>query len=166
LAYSVTEDHPVEVRRTGHLTGLARTALVPASIGGSTLAVAANVAIVAAAGLVAVSGVLHLQLWSSGYSTIPTIGPMFLFQGVASIALAAAVALLRRAWTALAGATMMLATIGGLLISVNFGLFGFQDSLGAHDATLSLAVEAAAAALLLAGAATLALARTASTGRG
>jgi hypothetical protein len=43
--------------------------------------------------------------------------------------------------------------VGGLIISVNFGLFGWQDSMSAPYAGLALSVELAAAALLIAAAA-------------
>jgi hypothetical protein len=95
-----------------------------------------------------VSSVIHLHLWSTGYRHIPTIGPLFLLQGVAGIALALVVGVTRRAWAALAGAVFAGSTIGGLLVSVEVGLFGFKDSLSAPDATLSLAVESAALVVL------------------
>lgn len=100
--------------------------------------------------LLVVSSVIHLHLWSTGYRHIPTIGPLFLMQGVVGIAVALAVAATRRAWAALVGALFAASTIGGLVLSVEVGLFGFRDSLSAPDATLSLAVEAAALVVLTA----------------
>ena len=94
------------------------------------------------------SAVIHLHLWSTGYRHIPTIGPLFLLQGLLGIGLGVTVAVTRRAWASLAGALFALSTIGGLLLSVEVGLFGFRDSFAAPDATLSLVVESAAAVLL------------------
>ncbi len=110
-----------------------------------------SVAAWAGAVLIVLSALIHLHLWSTGYRHIPTIGPLFLVQAVAGIAIAVAVSVLRHPLTALLGAGYALATVGGLLISVNFGLFGFQDSIDAPYAQLSLAIEVAAAAVLLAG---------------
>ena len=98
--------------------------------------------------LLVVSSVIHLHLWSTGYRHLPTIGPLFLLQGVVGIVLALAVGVSRRAWAALAGALFAASTIGGLLLSVEVGLFGFQDSLSAPDAILSLVVESAALVVL------------------
>lgn len=100
------------------------------------------------AGLLAWSAIIHLHLWSTGYWHIPTIGWLFLVQGVAGLVQAAAIAVSRRALPMLAGAVFAVGTIGGLLLSVHVGLFGFHDSLDAPFATESLAIEAAAALVL------------------
>jgi hypothetical protein len=102
--------------------------------------------------LMVVSAAIHLHLWAGGYRHIPTIGPLFLLQGVAGILLAVAVAVTRRPVGALAGAVFVASTIGGLVLSVEIGLFGFKDSLDAPFATASLAVEAAAFLILVAAA--------------
>jgi hypothetical protein len=95
------------------------------------------------AGLVATTGAIHLHLWASGYRTIPTIGPLFLFQGVAGAAMAVALVAWRRLVVVVAAAGFMIATIGGLLLSVYVGLFGFTDTLAAHFAGVSLAAVGA-----------------------
>jgi hypothetical protein len=110
-----------------------------------------SVAAWAGAVLIVLSALVHLHLWSTGYRHIPTIGPLFLLQGVAGIVIAVALAILRHPLTLLLGAGYALATVAGLLISVNFGLFGFQDSIDAPYAQLSLGIEIAAAVILLAG---------------
>ena len=110
----------------------------------------ATVLCLAGAVLLVVSAVIHLHLWSTGYRHIPTIGPLFLLQGIAGIALALVVAATRRGWAALIGAGFAASTIGGLVLSVEVGLFGFKDSLSAPDATLSLVVESAAFLVLVA----------------
>jgi hypothetical protein len=96
----------------------------------------------AGAGLVVASGVIHLDLWSRSYHLIPTIGPLFLLQGVTAFIVALTVLASRRFLAVTAAAGFLLATIAGYLISVNFGLFGFQDTLNAPLGTASLAVEA------------------------
>ena len=102
------------------------------------------------AALLVVSAVIHLHLWSTGYRHIPTIGPLFLLQGIVGIGLALVVAVTRRGWAAVVGAGFAASTIGGLLLSVEIGLFGFKDSLSAPDATPSLLVESAALVVLAA----------------
>jgi hypothetical protein len=100
------------------------------------------------AALVATTGAIHLHLWATGYRTIPTIGPLFLFQGIAGAALVVALIASRRLLTVAAGAGFMVATIGGFLLSVYVGLFGFMDTLAAPFAGVSLAVESTGALVL------------------
>ena len=85
-----------------------------------------------------------------GYRHIPTIGPLFLFQAIGGLVLAAAVAGTRRLLPTLVGVAFLGSTIGGLLISAWVGLFGFHDGFDAPFAELSLVVEAAGVALLTA----------------
>ncbi|HXN59586.1 MAG TPA: hypothetical protein VN886_03950 [Acidimicrobiales bacterium] len=98
--------------------------------------------------LIAASGLIHLQLWSMGYRTIPTIGPLFLVQGISGAILAVLLVSSRRLLLVVMAAGFMIATIGGLLLSIYFGLFGFMDSLAAPHAGLSLGVESSGVALL------------------
>ena len=66
--------------------------------------------------LLVLSALIHLHLWDQSYQHIPTIGPLFLVQGVAGIVLAILASLFRRL-VVLAGATLFaLGTIGGLLL--------------------------------------------------
>jgi len=106
----------------------------------------------AGSALLIISAAIHLHLWSNGYDHIATIGPLFLLQGIAGIVMALLVAISRHFLVSLAGALFAAATIGGLLVSVEIGLFGFQDSLSAPYATMSLVVEAAAVVVLSASA--------------
>jgi hypothetical protein len=110
---------------------------------------AITLALVVGAALVATTAAIHLHLWASGYREIPTIGPLFLFQGIAGAILAVVVVAWRRLVTVVAAAGFMIATIGGLLLSVYVGLFGFRDTLAAPFAGLSLAVESAGAVVLV-----------------
>ena len=106
------------------------------------------------AAAVATSAAVHLHLWLDGYSAIATIGPLFLLQAIGGFVLAIAIVLLRRPSLAVAGAGYLVATMTGFLLSVNVGLFGFQDSWSAPFATTAFAVEAAGVILLLLGTAT------------
>ncbi len=98
--------------------------------------------------LLAASGVIHLQLWSTGYRSIPTIGPLFLVQGASGLLLAVLLLLMRRLLVVVVATGFMIATIGGLLLSVYFGLFGFRETLSAPYAGLSLGVESIGAIVL------------------
>jgi hypothetical protein len=107
-----------------------------------------TVGIVIGSVLLASSGAIHLQLWSTGYRTIPTIGPLFLFQGIFGMLLAAILLLSRRLLVVVMAIVFLIATIGGLLFSVYFGLFGFTETLSAPYAGLSLGVESSGSLLL------------------
>jgi hypothetical protein len=120
---------------------------------------AVTVLVVVGAALMVWSGVIHLQLWSDGYRSISVIGPLFLIQGIGSIALAVLIAVFRRVVLMAAGAVTMAATAAGLLLSAGIGLFGFQESLAVPDAMSSLVVEFAGAAVLAAAAAIVLAAR-------
>jgi predicted lipoprotein with Yx(FWY)xxD motif len=89
------------------------------------------------AGLLVATAAMHLDLYLTGYQTIPTIGPLFLFQVIVGFALALAVlaapftAVTRRpavdASIAAIGAGYAIATLGGYLLSLWVGLFGFRE---------------------------------------
>jgi hypothetical protein len=98
--------------------------------------------------LVAASSAIHLGLWSTGYRTIPTIGPLFLFQALSGVVFAVLLLFLRRLLIVVTAAGFMIATIGGLLLSSHFGLFGFMETLAAPYAGLSLGIEGTGAVVL------------------
>jgi hypothetical protein len=77
--------------------------------------------------LLAAAAGIHLDLYLTGYRTIPTIGWLFLLQVITGFALAAAVVVARSRLAAAAGAGFALATLGGYLLSVWIGLFGFKE---------------------------------------
>jgi predicted lipoprotein with Yx(FWY)xxD motif len=81
----------------------------------------------AGAVLLAVSAGVHLDLYLTGYRTIPTIGWLFLLQVIAGFVLAAAVGVTGSPLAAAAGAGFALSTLGGYLLSVWIGLFGFKE---------------------------------------
>jgi hypothetical protein len=109
------------------------------------------------AGFLVWSAVIHLELWADGYRDISVIGPLFLVQSIASIALALAIVAFPRLVLLAAGAVAGLATAVGLLLTASVGLFGYTESLNVPYAALSLAVEFTAAFLLLAAAVVVAL---------
>jgi predicted lipoprotein with Yx(FWY)xxD motif len=82
---------------------------------------------VTGAGLLIATAAIHLDLYLTGYRTIPTIGPLFLFQVIVAFALGGLV--LATGWrlAAAAGALFAISTLGGYLITVQFGLFGFRE---------------------------------------
>ena len=81
----------------------------------------------AGAGLLLATAAIHLDLYLTGYRTIPTIGPLFLFQVIAVFLVGALVLVMPSRLVAAAGAGLALATLGGYLLTVQFGLFGFRE---------------------------------------
>jgi predicted lipoprotein with Yx(FWY)xxD motif len=79
------------------------------------------------AGLLIAAAAVHLDLYLTGYRTIPTIGPLFLFQVIVGFGLGLAVLVTGSRLAAAAGALFALSTLGGYLLSVQFGLFGFRE---------------------------------------
>ena len=82
---------------------------------------------VAGGALLAATAGIHLDLYLTGYRSVPTIGWLFLLQVVAAFGLALAVLVSGSQLAAAAGAGFALATLGGYLLSVWIGLFGFKE---------------------------------------
>jgi predicted lipoprotein with Yx(FWY)xxD motif len=88
---------------------------------------------VVGAGLLIATGAIHLDLYLTGYRSIPAIGWLFLLQVIAAFGLALAVLVIpsrlaiASRLAAAAGAGFALATLGGYLLSVWIGLFGFTE---------------------------------------
>jgi predicted lipoprotein with Yx(FWY)xxD motif len=82
---------------------------------------------IAGAALLIASGAIHLDLYLTGYNSIPTIGPLFLLQIIAAYLLAVAIPLTGHRLAYLAGAGFGLATLGGYLLTLKVGLFGFTE---------------------------------------
>lgn len=101
------------------------------------------------AALLAGSAVIHVHLWSGTYGHIPTVGTLFLFQGVVGLVSAALLAVFRRVWTMALAAALLLATAGGLLLSHWAGLFGYAENLAVPYAGMSLVLEFGGAAVLV-----------------
>jgi predicted lipoprotein with Yx(FWY)xxD motif len=88
---------------------------------------------VAGSGLLIATAAIHLDLYLTGYRTIPTIGWLFLLQVIAAFGLGLVVLAIPSRFAiasrlaAAAGAGFALATLGGYLLSVWTGLFGFKE---------------------------------------
>ena len=88
---------------------------------------------VAGGGLLLATAAIHLDLYLTGYRTIPTIGVLFLLQVIAAFGLGVTVLVmpgrlaLPGRLAAAAGAGFALATLGGYLLSVWIGLAGFRE---------------------------------------
>jgi predicted lipoprotein with Yx(FWY)xxD motif len=88
---------------------------------------------VAGGGLLLATAAIHLDLYLTGYRSIPTIGWLFLLQVIAAFALGVAVLaipgrlVIAGRLAAAAGAGFALATLGGYLLTVWIGLFGFKE---------------------------------------
>ncbi len=129
---------------------------------------------VAGAGLLIAAGAIHLDLYLTGYRTIPTIGWLFLLQVIVAFALGLAVLaigrpVIARRLAAAAGAGFALATLGGYLLTVWIGLFGFKEvrtTAGIVAGVIEVAAFAVLAALALAPARADAAARARPTARG
>jgi hypothetical protein len=106
-----------------------------------TLRLVTGAAMVVGAVAIALTAFIHLHVWMGGYLNIPTIGWMFLVQFIVGFVLAIVVALWHRLLVALAGMGFLAATAGGLLVFLNFTLFGFAESLGNPYVGASLVVE-------------------------
>ena len=101
---------------------------------------------------------MHLDLYLTGFRTIPTIGPLFLFQVIVGFALALAILaapftpVTRRpavdAAIAAAGAGFAIATLGGYLLTLWVGLFGFHE-IRSTAGTVAGILEIAAFGVLL-----------------
>jgi len=70
---------------------------------------------------------IHLDLYLTGYRTIPTIGWLFLLQVIAVFLVGAVVLVTPSRLAAAVGAVLALSTLGGYLLTVQFGLFGFRE---------------------------------------
>ena len=126
----------------------------------SLLARAASMVMIAGGAACAVySGYIHLYLWGRQpypYRDIPTIGPLFLAQGIVVIAVGLLVVISRRVGALLLGAGVLAVSVAALVIDVEVGMFGFKDSWSVPYAKTTLYEEIVGAVLLLAAACVLA----------
>ena len=113
------------------------------------------VLVAAGAATIVASAVVHLYLWGKedGYRAVATIGPLFLLQGVAGCLLGPVMLVFRRVITDTAGAMYLALSLGALYLSINGGLFGFDETLNAPWVKFSLVDEIVGLAACLAAAA-------------
>jgi len=108
---------------------------------------------VAGSGLLIATAAIHLDLYLTGYRTIPTIGWLLLLQVIAAFGLGLAVLAIPSRLAAAAGAVFALATVGGYLLLVWIGLFGFievRTGAGIAGGLVEVAAFVALAALAIA----------------
>jgi hypothetical protein len=108
------------------------------------------------------TGVAHIEQYSvDNYSTVPTIGTLFLLNFVAAIVIAVGlIAPLRRvtgrytdairAVLAVGGIALAIGSLAGLFVSETTGLFGFVEHGYRMAIVVAIAVEVAATVFLLA----------------
>lgn len=78
-------------------------------------------------GLLAATAAIHLDLYLTGYRSIPTIGGLFLAQVISAFLLAGVVLVTGSRLAAAAAAGFALFTLGGYLIALWVGMFGFRE---------------------------------------
>src|ERR1700733_11669467 len=147
-------------RRGGIMTGVTGAGTTPAGDAGRPAPAWRTIGLrILGPGLLIATGAIHLDLYLTGYRTIPTIGRLFLLQvivsfglGLAVLAIPSRLVILNRL-AAGAGAGFALATLGGYLLSVRTGLFGFKEvrtTAGIAAGVVEVAAFVALAALALA----------------
>ncbi|HWE88462.1 MAG TPA: hypothetical protein VG317_03235 [Pseudonocardiaceae bacterium] len=108
------------------------------------------------AGLLGAMAGIHLYLWTQGYQDVPTIGPLFLLNGIIGALLTIGVLAAPTTPVTLlpavaAAATLFTAgTLGALVLSLTVGLFGFVESLATPLVPSTIGVEAAGVLVLAA----------------
>ena len=97
------------------------------------------------------SGIIHLYLWGKqyGYRDVPTIGPLFLLQGIVAILLGVLVIVSRRVLVLILAGGMLAVSVVALVLAIEVGLFGFRDSWLAPYAWTTFYEEIVGAVLLL-----------------
>jgi hypothetical protein len=126
----------------------------PADLGSLPLRVVVTVMIAGGAACTVGSGVIHLYLWGKqyGYRDVPTIGPLFLIQGITAILIGLIIIVSRQVGVLIVGAGLMVTSVICLVLAVEVGMFGFKDSWLAPYAWTTLYEEIAGGVLLLAAA--------------
>lgn len=78
-------------------------------------------------GALLASGGVHLDLYLTGYRSIPSIGPLFIVQGVASLMLGAFLLLRSDELLLVGGSLLAVGTLTGYLLSRAVGILGFHE---------------------------------------
>ena len=131
----------------------------PADLVSLLARVAITVMIAGGAACAVYSGYIHLYLWGRQqfpYRDIPTIGPLFLAQGIVAIVIGLLIVISRRVGALVLGAGMLIVSVAALVIDVEVGMFGFKDSWSVPYAKTTLYEEIVGAVLLLTAACVLA----------
>jgi hypothetical protein len=96
------------------------------------------------------AAVVHLDLWVQGFSSVPTIGPLFMLDFVAGMIIGVGVLVWRHWLPALAAAGFGAATVVAFWISVVHGLFGVKETPTGSSEILAEVAEYSAVAFGLA----------------
>jgi predicted lipoprotein with Yx(FWY)xxD motif len=107
---------------------------------------------VVGAGVLFATGAIHLDLYFTGYRTIPTIGWLFLLQVITAFSLGVIILVSSSRLAAAVGAVFAIATLGGYLLSLRVSLFGFREvrtSAGIAAAIIEVATFAVLVAFAL-----------------
>jgi hypothetical protein len=96
------------------------------------------------AGLLITSGLIHLHFWNIAYRHVPTLGPLFLVQVIATLLTAIALVATRRLIVVAAAFLLMGGTIVGFILVRTVGLFNFKLGFTSGLAATVLVVEAVA----------------------
>jgi hypothetical protein len=108
---------------------------------------------VAISATLAVSGVIHADLYVHGYRNIPTIGPGFLVQASIFCTLAVLILIGAPDWFSWVAAALSTAAVIAFALSRTVGLFGFSERGWQPNPQAALAVMAEALTVLLVAAA-------------
>lgn len=100
---------------------------------------------IVAGGLVIAAGAIHLYLYQDYFSAVPTIGRLFLANFAVALVLGLGILVRPRTLRCLLGAGFCLATLGAFLVSVHWGLFGYQETLRGAWQERAAGVEVAGA---------------------
>jgi hypothetical protein len=91
---------------------------------------------------------IHVHLWQTGYKHIPTIGPLFLAGALATSVVSAILLARPSRLLGVLGLAVDAGILAALIGSINFGLFGFTESLNAPFVMESILIESLAALAL------------------
>jgi hypothetical protein len=104
--------------------------------------------LVADAGLLVASGLIHLHLWDIAYRHVKVLDVLFLVQVALALVAAVAVLVTRQMLVVLGSAVLMAGTLVGFALARTVGIFGFKLTFSSGLAYTVLVVEAAAVVLL------------------
>ncbi|MGI9120423.1 MAG: hypothetical protein ACR2G7_09960 [Acidimicrobiales bacterium] len=88
-----------------------------------------------------VGGIIHLQLWLSGYRVIPYVGPFFIANVVVSALLALALVARNDSRVTVVAIIFSLASLVALVMSRTVGLFGFTEPAWTDQAVRATTAE-------------------------
>jgi hypothetical protein len=103
--------------------------------------------------LVIATGAIHLYLYNDYFSSVPTIGHLFVANFVAGVVIGLLILLHGGRLLPLIGAAFCAGTLGAFLWSVEWGLFGYQERLNGTWQVRAAVVEIAGVIVGLAAAA-------------